>query len=243
MLNLFRKKNKAVADNLSVDIHSHLLPGLDDGVDSFEQAIEIIKGFEALGYKKLITTPHIMPDFYRNSETDIRKKLEELKIHIREEGIDVEVLPAAEYYLDESLLAKVQDENYELLTFGNNYLLFETAFMNEPFYLKEFVFAAKARGINPVMAHPERYAYMHTNPELIDDLLDRGVLLQVNINSFTGYYSKDVKKSAEKLIDKGTVHFLGSDCHNMKHFNTLQKARTEKYYLRALELPLINHNL
>ena len=196
-----------------------------------------------MGYRKLITTPHIMQDFYNNSETEITEKVKELNAKIAEAGVAIEVVAAAEYYLDDHLLNKIKSYPDDLLTFGNNYLLFETSFMNEPLYLKEFVFEARSRGINPVMAHPERYAFIHNDFNMISDLIDREVLLQVNINSFTGYYSKEVKKTAEKLVDKGLVHLLGSDCHNMRHFEVLQKARQEKYYLKALELPLINYNL
>lgn len=243
MFNFFKKKSIKPVDRLRTDVHSHLLPNLDDGVESYEEAIKIVKGFYDLGYQKLITTPHIMRDFYNNSEDDIRLKIIELNSLINQKGLNIEVLPGAEYYLDESLLESIKDSNKEFLTFGDNYLLFETSFMNEPFYLKEFIFEAKSRGINPIMAHPERYAYIHGDFEIAKDLIDRGVLFQVNINSFVGYYSKEVKKTAEKLVDAELVHLLGSDCHNLKHFDVLQKSRTEKYYYKALQLPLINYTL
>lgn len=242
MFSFFKKKSQKPVDRLRTDVHSHLLPGLDDGVESYEEALKIIKGFSDLGYQKLITTPHIMQDFYNNSEDDIRLKILELNSKITHAGLSIDVVAGAEYYLDDFLFAKVR-ENHNLLTFGDNYLLFETSFTNEPLYLKEFIFEAKSRGINPVMAHPERYVYIHGNFDFITDLIDRGVLMQVNINSFVGYYSKDVKKTAEKLVDEGLVHMLGSDCHNMRHFEVLQDARQEKYYYKALQLPLINYTL
>ncbi|WP_255763370.1 CpsB/CapC family capsule biosynthesis tyrosine phosphatase [Fulvivirga maritima] len=115
--------------------------------------------------------------------------------------------------------------------------------MNEPFYLQEFIFEAKSKGLNPIMAHPERYAYIHSDFSKIEDLINRGVLMQVNINSFSGYYSKQVKKTAEKIVDKELVHFIGSDCHNLKHFEVMKKSVTEKYYKKALDLPLLNERL
>lgn len=243
MFNLFKKKRSTPKSIISTDIHSHLLPGLDDGVESFEESLSLIRSFQQLGYKKLITTPHVMHDFYNNSSEDILSKLNELNQVLVAEGIDVKVEAAAEYYLDEYLLEKINDENFQLLTFGDNYLLFETSFMNQPFYLNEFIFKAKSKGLNPVLAHPERYAYLQSNPELIDDLITRGVFLQLNINSITGYYSKQVRKAAERLIDEKKIHFLGSDCHNENHMSVMQDARAEKYYHKALSLTLLNHSL
>lgn len=243
MFNFIKKKQVNSTVNLRVDVHSHLLPGIDDGVEDYDEAIAVIRGFKEIGYKKLITTPHIMQDFYNNSEYDIREQVSELNVKIAEAGLKIEVLAGAEYYLDDYLMEKLKNNTSDLLTFGDNYLLFETSFMNEPLYLNEFIFEARSRGINPIMAHPERYAFIHSNFDLVTDLINREVLLQVNINSFTGYYSKQVKKTAEKLVDKGLVHLLGSDCHNIRHFDVLQDARKEKYYLKALELPLINYKL
>lgn len=243
MLNLFKKKrNPYELNTLKTDIHSHLLPNLDDGVESFDEAVEIIKEFHALGYRKLVTTPHVMKDFYNNSPEPIKEKTEALNEILKEQSIDIQLECAAEYYLDEHLLEMIEKDE-PLLTFGDNYLLFETSFMNQPFYLNDFIFKAKSKGINPVLAHPERYAYLQTNPAIVDDLVTRGVLLQLNINSISGYYSKPVRKMAEKLIDGKKIHFLGSDCHNKNHLNTLKQSMCEKYFKKALSLPLLNHSI
>ncbi|MTI22248.1 capsular biosynthesis protein [Fulvivirga sp. RKSG066] len=228
---------------LSTDLHSHLLPNLDDGVDSYDESLFIIESLAEMGYKKLITTPHIMQDFYNNSVESINAKMTELRSILKEEGIDMQVEAAAEYYLDDHLMQIIDDESQELLLFGNNYMLFETSFMNQPFYLNEFIFKAKSRGINPILAHPERYAYIQSNPDLIDDLITRGVYLQLNINSITGYYSRQVRKMAERMIDNKKIHFLGSDCHNKNHLQVMQRSVNEKYYTKALRLPLLNNSL
>ncbi|MBL3656237.1 tyrosine-protein phosphatase [Fulvivirga sediminis] len=243
MFNIFKKKNTSPKKFLKTDLHSHLLPQLDDGVESFSEALEIIKGLKSLGYNKIITTPHVMYDFYDNTPETILDQLKSLQKEIQENEIDIDLQASAEYYLDENLVEMVSKKPEKLLTFGDNYFLFETSFMNEPFYLQEFIFEAKSKGLNPIMAHPERYAYIHSDFSKIEDLINRGVLMQVNINSFSGYYSKEVKKTAEKLVDKGLVHFIGSDCHNLKHFAVMQKSVTEKYYKKALDLPLLNERL
>jgi protein-tyrosine phosphatase len=246
VLSWFRRKNTSEEQSANVpviDIHSHLLPGLDDGVQSYEEAEAIILSFKNLGYRKLITTPHVMSDFFRNTNEMILEKLEELNIALAQKGIDITVEAAAEYYLDEELIKRIETDS-PLLTFGQKYLLFETNFMTEPLNLKEFIFLATTKGYKPVLAHPERYLYLQSNFEKAIDLLGRGVLFQLNISSLSGYYSKGAQSTAQKLIDKGYVHFLGSDCHNMQHFQLLQETRkNNKYFQKAISLPLLNNTL
>lgn len=243
MLKFFKNKQDPYKINtLKTDIHSHLLPNLDDGVESFDESVEIIKELYQLGYRKIITTPHIMSDFYNNNPDTIKEKTNSLIEILKEKSINIKLESAAEYYLDEHLLDMIEKDE-PLLTFGDNYLLFETSFMNQPFYLNEFIFKSKSKGFKPVLAHPERYAYLQSNPDLADDLINRGVFLQLNINSISGYYSKPVKKMAEKLIKEKKIHFLGSDCHNKNHLNTLKNAMAEKYFKKAISLPLLNHSI
>lgn len=243
MLNWFRKKEPDASLPFPfVDLHSHLLPGLDDGVKSFEESEEIILSFQRLGYKKLITTPHVMSDFYRNSNEDIQSKLQELNSHLQHKNINITIEAAAEFYLDEALSQRLES-GPSLLTFGKNYFLFETNFMTEPLNLKEFIFRAATKGYKPVLAHPERYLYLQSNFEKAEDLISRGALFQVNISSLSGYYSKAAQTTAKKLIDKGYVHFLGSDCHTLQHVNLLEETRRNKYFQKAISLPLLNNSL
>jgi len=242
VFNIFKKKEPKNQRPIHSDFHSHLLPGLDDGVETLDEAVEVIKGLRDIGYKKLITTPHVMSDFYNNTSDDIRNKYEELKSILITENILIEIEAAAEYYLDEALLEKI-DSQEKLLTFGDNYILFETSFMNKPMYLNDFIFKAKSQGYKPILAHPERYAYLQKDQEAIEDLINRGVYLQVNINSISGYYSKMVRKTTQQLIDKKQVHFLGSDCHNFNHLQVLRNSINEYYYKKALTLPLKNNEL
>ena len=241
MFRLVKKKPKP--PNYPVDIHSHLLPGLDDGVKSYEEALAILEQFKEVGTRKVYTTPHIMNDLYPNNEEDIIEKLASLEKKISSLGLDVDIQAAAEYYLDETLLDKLDKTPSKLLSFGNKYLLFETSFMNQPFYLNEFIFKAISQGYKPVLAHPERYSYVQNNISLLDDLVERGVLLQLNVISLAGYYSKPVKKLAEKLVDQGKIHFIGSDCHNSQQFSVLREAMTTRHFKKALDLPLMNYNL
>ncbi len=222
------------------DIHSHLLPGLDDGVSNFSEAIQVVRKLSEIGYQKLITTPHIMSDTYRNDSETILSRLKELNDKLKEENISIVIQAAAEYYLDSWLIKQVE-EAVPLMTFGDNYLLFEMNYMTEPYQLNDFIFKILMLGYKPVLAHPERYQFMTI--EKAEDLHHRGVLMQVNILSFIDFYSKPVRQMANQLVDNGWVDFLGSDCHRMQHALLLGRAFKNKYVKKALSLPLLNNQL
>ena len=240
MFSFFQKKANDQAVSLLADIHSHLLPGLDDGVNDFDEALEVVRRLRDLGYQKLVTTPHIMSDTYRNDPVTIHARLKDLIIFLAENRIEVSIEAAAEYYFDTWLNNEV-NEGKPLLTFGDNYLLFEMNYMTEPYQLKDFIFKVTTQGYKPVLAHPERYQFMTL--EKAEDLHHRGVLLQVNILSFIDYYSKPVRQLANQLVEQGWVNFLGSDCHNLRHATLLEGAFKNKYFKKALNLPLLNNQL
>jgi protein-tyrosine phosphatase len=200
-----------------------------------------------LGYRKLIMTPHIMGDFYKNTPEGVRAALQLLREAATAAGLDDVVLDcAAEYYLDEFLGRKLTDGT-EMLTFGGDkrYLLFETSYMNEPLNLFETIFEMKAQGYRPVLAHPERYTYLYGRFEEIAKMRrDYGVLLQVNLNSLAGYYSPAAKRVAEQLVDGGLVDFVGTDAHHLRHTDTLLRRTLPQPHLeKLLKLPLLNNTL
>lgn len=219
-------------------MHSHLLPGIDDGVKSLEHSLATILKLAEQGYEKFVTTPHIMSDTYPNTPAIIKEKLATVRDFLKEKNVKLEISAAAEYYLDEYTMSAVNGAE-EMLTFGNKkYLLFETNYLSEPYILKEFVFNATSRGYNPVLAHPERYQYI--TMEKAQDFVDRGVLLQVNLLSLSGFYNKAAQKFAEKLIENKMVSFLGTDCHNDMQAAALEKAIQTKAFRKAIDLPLLN---
>lgn len=243
MIDLFDRKPKTISVYpLEVDIHSHLLPGIDDGVETFDEAIEVLRVLKSIGYKKIITTPHVMAEFYPNNREIILEKLSGLKEAIAKADLDIEVEAAAEYYLDESFLALL-DTPEKLMVFGKNYLLFETSFINEPVFLKEAIFKINSIGLQPVLAHPERYMYVQANFKVLEELAERNLLFQCNINAIEGYYSGAAKKVAKKMIKQNMVSFMGSDCHNMKHALVIKKAVSHKYFKKAIERDLKNNTL
>lgn len=221
-------------------MHSHLIPGIDDGVKTLAKSVEVIKKLTDLGYEKFVTTPHIMSDAYPNRPDIIRSGLQTLQQHLASENIKVDITAAAEYYLDEYTMNAVSN-NEEMLTFGKKYLLFETNYLSEPFILRDFIFNATSKGYRPILAHPERYQYMTMGKA--QDLIDRGVLLQVNLLSLTGFYMKPVQKLAEKLIEQKMVSFLGTDCHNEFQAAELEKVLRTNAFKKAIDLPLLNASL
>ena len=232
---------------LGADMHSHLLPGLDDGAETVEHSLDLLRALRELGFRKLIMTPHIMGDFYKNTPEGIRAALAQLRTAAAAAGLgDVELDCAAEYYLDEFLGHKLADGT-EMLTFGGDkrYLLFETSYMNEPLNLFDTIFELKAQGYRPVLAHPERYTYLYGRFAEIEKLRqDHGVLLQVNLNSLAGYYSPAAKKVAEQLIDGGLVDFVGTDTHHLRHTDTLlRRTLPQPHMAKLLQLPLLNNTL
>jgi tyrosine-protein phosphatase YwqE len=239
-----RFQNKPTAIDFSsvvTDMHSHLIPGIDDGAKTIEDSITLIRSLHELGFKKLITTPHIMSDYYRNTPAIIMEGLEKVREAVKKENIPVSIDAAAEYYVDDGFVKKLESE--KLLTMGDNYLLFEISYINCPENINEIIFRMQVLGYKPIMAHPERYPFWYNNFDQYKHYRDNGVLLQVNTNSLSGYYGYEAKKTAEKMIDNDMVDLLGTDMHHMKHVQALQKCTTEKYLHRVVEFNLLNKHL
>jgi len=214
----FRSENDPTL-RLTTDLHSHLIPGIDDGAKDLTTSINLIRGLHALGYRRLITTPHIMMHRFPNSADTILRGLDTLRRAIEVYNIPVSIDAASEYYLDEHFLALIRKK--EVLTFGTNEVLFEMSYVISPPDLDTIIFELQSGGYTPVLAHPERYLYMHNNDEKYARLKSKGVRFQVNINSLGGYYSKPVQKAAKLLMEQGWIDYLGSDTHHQKHIQSL----------------------
>lgn len=218
MFGLFKKQAKNPLFNFSAigtDMHSHILPGIDDGAHNLEMAIAMARKYVELGFAKVIATPHVMADFYRNTPDTINAALDSLSNELIKQNIPLEVAAAAEYYLDETFLTKLHKK--QVLPFGDNYLLFELSYINMPRNLVEVIAAIQDAGFKPVLAHPERYPYYHGSIENYLQIKDYGCALQLNTISLTGYYGKGCKQTAEQLVDEHAIDFIGSDMHHGRH--------------------------
>jgi protein-tyrosine phosphatase len=240
VFSFFSSSRKPVKVPFGADMHSHLIPGIDDGVPTNEASLATIRKLLDLGYEKFVTTPHIMSDTYPNTPDVIRERLTLLKTFLKSQNINIDIAVAAEYYLDEYTMGAVGGGE-EMMTFGNKYLLFETNYLSEPYMLKEFIFKATSQGYRPILAHPERYQYM--TMQKAQDLVDRGVFLQVNLLSLSGFYMKAAQKLAEKLIDNKMVSFIGTDCHNEMQAVAMEKSLKTKAFKKVIELPLLNSSI
>lgn len=246
LFNIFKKNARLDTPiDLSVlgaDVHSHFIPGIDDGAKTIEDSVQMITEMYNMGYKKVITTPHIMSDYYRNTPEIILNGLEKVKAALHKNNIPIEVEAASEYYIDFDFERKLKEE--KLLTFGNKYLLFEISYMNPPDNLYHVIFEMQLLGYKPVLAHPERYNFWHKDFEKYESFIDKGVLLQMNINSLTGYYSESTKKIAEQMIDKNMISFVGTDCHHLGHIDLMKNVVYEKHLLKLIESgTLLNKSL
>lgn len=224
--------------NIKADMHSHLIPGIDDGSQSMDETIAMLAKFESLGYKKVVTTPHIMSDSFPNTPEIIRDGLKKVHDEIQKLGMKINLEAAAEYYFDETLIPKIK--NKELLTFGDKYVLVEFGFHSPPQYVDQLFFEMHTMGFRPVVAHFERYVYYHGKVDKAIEWRQKGINIQLNLNSLTGNYGPGVRKQAEALIDAEAIDFVGTDCHRMEHLMILEETIKTKYFRRLGQIPLKN---
>jgi tyrosine-protein phosphatase YwqE len=201
-------------------MHSHLIPGIDDGSPSMDHTIALLAKFEQLGYRKVVTTPHILNDVHPNTPKIILDGLKDVQLEIKRLGMKIEIESAAEYYCDESFLPII--ERNEILSFGSNFVLMEFGFLSPSQYEAQALFNLQVAGYVPVIAHYERYPYYFGDFKKVDALRERNIQIQVNLNSLTGHYGPGVKKMAEQLIKNKQVDFLGTDCHRIEHLILLE---------------------
>jgi len=206
-------------------MHSHLIAGIDDGSKSIQDSITMILQLEKLGYRKIITTPHIMGEYYPNTPTIIQDGLKKIKNALIKENISIEIEAAAEYYLDD-YFEKLLAEKKELLTFSNNHILVEFSMLQAPANGFDLIFQLQTKGYQPILAHPERYLYFEKSFENFEKIKSLGCEMQVNLLSLGGYYGKAQKKLGIKLLRSGMIDYLGTDLHResqVKAFSHLDK--------------------
>ena len=218
------KNEKFDFSQVGTDMHSHILPGIDDGSDGIETSLQLIRGLKALGYNKLIATPHIMWDMYRNTPEIIKRQLNLVREAVKKEGIDIEINAAAEYFLDEHVEDLLQKKE-PLLTVSENRVLTEFSMAFPSMNIKEILFEMQMQGYQPIIAHPERYTYLQRNKEFYDELRDIGCVFQLNILSLGGHYGKSVAELAQYLLRNGFYTLVGTDLHHAGHLEGLADPR------------------
>jgi tyrosine-protein phosphatase YwqE len=215
----------------TTDIHSHLIPAIDDGSKSLEQSIQMIRYLYDMGFKKIITTPHIMSHRFLNDKKTILDGYDILKQELIEQDINIDIEVAAEYYYDDHFLDLIKKD--EIMSFGDKYILFELSYHNKPLGLEQTVHQLLKLGYKPVLAHPERYTY-YTKDEDYLNLKEMGLLFQINAISTQGFYGKAVQKAVQRVINLGIVDFIGSDIHSMRYLEAFQKSLKSKIYTQII---------
>ena len=226
----FQKKEIPLADFFPkgfIDIHSHLLPGIDDGAKDLGDSIDMLKKMTSQGIRNFITTPHILGNVYPNTPEIINKKLQLVKDELVIQNINnINIHAAAEYMMDEQF-SLLLDNNAPLLTLKDNYILVEMSYFSPPINLYDILFQLQLKGYKPILAHPERYFTYHNNTKEFQKLKRAGCLFQLNFLSLTGQYGKPVQKITNLLLKQNMYNFLGTDVHSMQHLDLLKKIATK----------------
>ncbi len=224
--------------NNYVDIHSHLLPGIDDGAKTIEDTISILQQMKAFGFESIITTPHIITNIWDNTESSIEKKHVETINTLRHRNIETTFGYAAEYMMDDNLIKRLANE--KLLTLKDNFVLVEMSYICPPLQLYDIIFELQLEGYKPILAHPERYLFYHNNFQEFDKLKKSGCQFQLNLLSTVGYYGPKITEIANELLNKGLIDFVGSDIHHQNHLDAFSKKIRIKNQ-KALEKVIANN--
>lgn len=219
-------------DFLQVDLHSHLLPGIDDGAKDLDHSLALIRRLADMGFTQLYTTPHVMADLYPNTPDLIRAKLAEVRAAVAAAGLTIKIDAAAEYLLDEGFGAQLQAGT--LLTLPGNKVLVEMSFVSEPPNLDQTIFQLQTKGYQVLLAHPERYLFLRDHFERYAALKERGVELQMNLLSLTGYYGLPTRDNAIKLLKTGLIDYLATDLHHERHADYLEQLLQDRKLSRLI---------
>ncbi len=228
---IFFKKNLNIGnyDFLGVDMHNHILPGIDDGAKDVNASLYLLESLKKLGISKVIPTPHTMHQLYPNNAVTIETAYKSISTTVKTEpdkypGI---IGYSSEYLLDDQF--PLLRESKQLLGFAHNHVLIEMSYAAASPILEEEIYQLQLAGYTPILAHPERYNYLHGNFNYYENLVRRGCQFQLNLISLTDYYGKDVQKNALKLLDMQLYHWAGTDAHHEGHIELLNQLLRSKH--------------
>ncbi|MBU2526002.1 MAG: histidinol phosphatase [Bacteroidetes bacterium] len=220
----FLTKKLPIAEVLStgfVDIHNHILPGIDDGAKETHDSLKMLALYNDLHTTHLIATPHIMEGVWENTTDSIQTAFDALQTAMKNHGLQSpRIRFAAEYMMDEGFLYQVS--NKQLLCLQGNNVLVEMSYFHPPINLKDIIFEMQLQGYAPVLAHPERYMFYHKNMADLLDLKKAGCSFQLNLLSLTPHYGEETQKVAIDLLEKGYYDFVGTDAHKTAHLSKIK---------------------
>jgi tyrosine-protein phosphatase YwqE len=213
--------------NIEVDLHSHVLPGVDDGANDIEESLAMLRSMAEIGIRHLYLTPHIRSSYFHNTPASLQPVFDNLQQAATQAGINMQLSLCAEYYVDTAFREALQT-NTPLLCFPGNYILIEISMHQEPLFLFETLFDIQNKGYRLILAHPERYPYYWRKMDIYHKLKRAGCLLQVNLFSFLGHYGSEVKHSAELLHKHNLIDLVASDIHHLKQIELFSKKAIRK---------------
>ncbi|WP_435625434.1 tyrosine-protein phosphatase [Flagellimonas sp.] len=242
MFSFFEKKIFLV-DHLHglVDIHNHILPGIDDGAKTVKESMDLIIGFSEFGIKNFVCTPHVMSHYYPNTPSTIKSAYDLVKQELSTRKIeDIQLDYSAEYMIDENF--EVLLDKDKTIPIAKNFLLIEMSYLQPSLYFDDAIQKIAQKSIYPILAHPERYAYFHSDNQIYPSLKSRGIHFQLNMLSLSGYYGEQIQKTARNLLGKGYYEYVSSDAHNLKHLKEIKEIKIQKRTLDLL-LPIIENTI
>lgn len=195
-----------------IDMHSHILPNIDDGARSVEETFHLIQEAKEVGFEAIIATSHYMEGYYETDAPEREVWVKAIYDKLQEKNIDINLYLGNEIYLSENMITLLEEGKASTIN-DTSYVLFEMPLNVEPLNLYDVIYEMQQYKLVPILAHPERYSFVQEEPELIYDLIQKGVLMQANYASIIGYYGQKAQMIVKKLLENNMVHFLGSDVH------------------------------
>jgi protein-tyrosine phosphatase len=244
MFSFFRNKPSTPNAPLSLasiesDWHCHVLPGIDDGSQNEQESLEMLQEYVRLGIKKIVATPHVRADYFKNTKETIIEAQNKVQNLITKHQLPLVLEASAEYFADENFLQLI--EQNQLLPIDNQYILFEFSMQSPTLWGTKLIEKIQRAGYTPLLAHPERYRYWHSKPKEWQNLKNRGVCFQLNLLSIAGHYGTAERRAAEQLLDADYIDAVGSDAHGVRHLQKLNDLGRNPHFDKLQQLPLLNH--
>ena len=195
-----------------IDIHSHIIPNVDDGARSVEETFNILKEAQEAGFTDVILTSHFLLNYYETNAQELIFWKEKLQEVLKKQGTKINLHSGMEIYITNQMEELL--ENKKILTLANSrYMLIELPLATNVKYFDYVVYYLEAKGIKPIIAHPERYKCVQKDPDIVEEYIEKGCLIQCNYGSIVNLYGREAEKTIKTLLKKNQVHFLGSDVH------------------------------